>query len=87
MRPQFHHIDAQSQIVKSRLAQHRAAREPPRQAEPRVVQQIVKTTGTNGEEFQLTQTSEFMTRASEEKWTKLRYYDEDVCCLKLLLSF
>ncbi|KAF2428255.1 hypothetical protein EJ08DRAFT_615264 [Tothia fuscella] len=77
MRPQFHHIDAQSQIVKSRLAQHRASKEAPRTGEPRVVQQIVKTTGANGEEFQFTATSEFMTKASEEKWTKLRYHDED----------
>jgi hypothetical protein len=37
-----------------------------------------KATGANGEEITLSHTSEFLTQAAEEVWTKLKYHDEDV---------
>jgi hypothetical protein len=76
MRPQFHHIDAKAEITKSKMMQRQ--RVPARPAEARVVQQMARATGANGEEFQFTKTAEFMTKASEEPWTHLRYHDEDV---------
>jgi DNA-directed RNA polymerase-3 subunit RPC5 len=79
MRPQFHHIDAQAEINKSKTLQSQRPKGAGRATEARVVQQIARATGANGEEFQFTKTAEFLTKASEEPWTRLRYVDEDVC--------
>ncbi|KAE9973061.1 hypothetical protein BLS_003772 [Venturia inaequalis] len=79
MRPQFHHIDARSQIV--RAAQlHKAQRatgEAPRKSEARVVGQSARATGPDGEEMNVSGTSKFLTDAAEEPWTTLTFHDED----------
>ncbi|TID26039.1 putative dna-directed rna polymerase iii complex subunit rpc37 [Venturia nashicola] len=79
MRPQFHHIDARSQIVKAAQL-HKAQRangETPRQSEARVVGQSARATGPDGEEMNVSGTSKFLTDAAEEPWTTLTFHDED----------
>jgi hypothetical protein len=78
MRPQFHHIDANAQIVKNKVAHKRAVHEPSRAAEPRMIQQMARATGADGEELNISQTSAFLSAAAEEQWKRLNYYDEDV---------
>lgn len=79
MRPQFHHIDARSQIVKAAQAhkERKAAGEAPRQAEARVVGQSARATGPDGEEMNVSGTSKFLSDAAEEPWTTLTFHDED----------
>lgn len=79
MRPQFHHIDARSQIVKAAQLhkERKAAGETPRQAEARVVGQSARATGPDGEEMNISGTSKFLTDAAEEPWTTLTFHDED----------
>lgn len=77
MRPQFHHLDAQSQAARNKFWRERDALDGAR-AEPRMMQhhQVVKNT-TDGEEFNITQTAKHLADAAEESWTKLEYHDED----------
>jgi DNA-directed RNA polymerase-3 subunit RPC5 len=80
MRPQFHHIDARSQMAKARHARERAMHEAPRATEPRLVQQSART-ALDDEELNIAKTSAFLTTASEEHWMKLQVCDEDVGAL------
>lgn len=77
MRPQFHHIDARSQMAKVRYARERAIHEAPRPTEPRLVQQSART-AADDEELNIAKTSAFLTTASEEHWLRLQVCDEDV---------
>lgn len=77
LRPQFHHIDARSQLTKERHARERAAAEPARMNEPRLVQQMART-AADDEEINIAKTSAFLSKASEEKWIPLEYHDDDV---------
>lgn len=77
LRPQFHHIDARAQLSKARQARERAANEPVRMNEPRLVQQMART-AADDEEINIAQTSAFLSKASEEKWIPLQYHDDEV---------
>ncbi|KAF2141909.1 uncharacterized protein K452DRAFT_326929 [Aplosporella prunicola CBS 121167] len=75
MRPQFHHLDAVRDLENASRRREREANEPPRVGEPRAVQMTIKN--DYGDAADAAQSKEFLFRAQEEKWTKLRYYDED----------
>lgn len=75
MRPQFHHLDAQSQQAEATRRRERAAAEPPRPTEPRAVQMIAK--GADDEDINMTSTKAFLDLAHSEPWTRLRYHDEE----------
>jgi DNA-directed RNA polymerase-3 subunit RPC5 len=84
MRPQFHHLDAQTQVDRNATRRTRAAdeasgREPARVLEPRLVQLTAKAAGdpesageTTGEN-----TKAYLSAAEQEVWRKLRWTDED----------
>jgi len=77
MRPEFHHLDAQSQVARNKYWRDREALESGR-TEPRLMQQLqVAKSSMDGEEFNITQTMKYLTDAAEEPWTKLRYRDEE----------
>jgi len=77
MRPQFHHVDAQSQVARNKYWRDRDTLESGR-TEPRLMQQLqVAKSSTDGEEFNITQTMKYLTDAAEEPWTKLQYYNEE----------
>lgn len=73
MRPQFHHLDAVRELANANRRREREAAEGARANEPRAVQMTIKN-----EDSDSMQSKEFLARAQEEKWTKLRYYDEEV---------
>ncbi|KAL1643750.1 hypothetical protein SLS58_004766 [Diplodia intermedia] len=72
MRPQFHHLDAVRELANANRRREREAVEGARANEPRAVQMTIKN-----EDSDAAQSKEFLFRAQEEKWTKLRYYDEE----------
>ncbi|EOD48254.1 putative dna-directed rna polymerase iii complex subunit rpc37 protein [Neofusicoccum parvum UCRNP2] len=72
MRPQFHHLDAVRELANANRRREREAVEGARANEPRAVQMTIKN-----EDGDSAQSKEFLFRAQEEKWTKLRYYDEE----------
>jgi len=73
MRPQYHHIDAKIQLAKAASAR---GTESARLNEPRLIQQTAKT-AADGVEINIAHTSEYLTRASEESWLRLKHKDED----------
>ncbi|OCK77711.1 hypothetical protein K432DRAFT_427797 [Lepidopterella palustris CBS 459.81] len=75
MRPQFHHIDAMAQQEIVARRRERDAADAPKASEPRAVQMQVKS--ADGENVEQDSTKKFLRAAHEEKWTKLRYHDED----------
>jgi DNA-directed RNA polymerase III subunit RPC5 len=76
MRPQFHHIDATTQLEKAKHRRDRDTGEISRTTEPRAVQMSSKP--LEGENIDLETIHKFLECAEVESWTKLRYYDEDV---------
>lgn len=73
MRPQFHHIDAQTEI--DRVRSQRDAING-RVAEPRAIHMTVKPTA-EGEEETTDTMAERIRNVQEEPWRKLKYVDED----------
>lgn len=72
MRPQFHHIDAASEVERLGRPREPAA---PRTAEPRAIHMTIKTPG---DEEETTDTmAERIRAAQEEPWRKHQYIDED----------
>jgi len=87
MRPQFHHIDAQSQISRNKYWREREAREGAR-AEPRIVQQLqVARSTADGEELNVGKSTKFLADAAEESWTRLYYRGEEVCTVMVKVLF
>jgi hypothetical protein len=86
MRPQYHHIDAKSQLAKAMSARDRPGNESARLNEPRLIQQTART-AADGEEINMAMTSEYLTAASEEPWLRLQYNDEDVSAPSLLDAY
>jgi DNA-directed RNA polymerase III subunit RPC5 len=79
LRPQFHHIDAKSQLVKEKAARKSTTTEAAaRLNEPRLVQQSART-AVDDEEINIAKTVAFLRSTSEEKWTKMKYHDDEVC--------
>ncbi|KAF2396543.1 hypothetical protein EJ06DRAFT_533800 [Trichodelitschia bisporula] len=72
---QFHHIDAIAFHNRAKAQGNKATAESA--AEPRLVQQVARATGADGEELNVKDSSKFLTEASEEPWTRLKYYDEE----------
>jgi DNA-directed RNA polymerase III subunit RPC5 len=72
LRPQFHHIDAQTEL------ERRQSREPTaaRSADPRAIHMTVKSTG-DGEEETTDTMAERIRAVQEEPWRKLKFVDED----------
>jgi DNA-directed RNA polymerase III subunit RPC5 len=72
LRPQFHHIDAQTEL------ERRQSREPtaPRSADPRAIHMTVKPT-VDGEEETTDTMAERIRAVQEEPWRKLKFVDED----------
>jgi DNA-directed RNA polymerase-3 subunit RPC5 len=85
MRPQFHHIDAQAQIAKAKLARERAANESTRANEPRIVQQTARI-AADDEELNVANTAKLLTAAAEESWLRLQIHSEEVSLPKTRLS-
>ena len=81
MRPQFHHIDAKTQVDRNKTRRDREAIEPPRTIEPRMVQVTVKS--GDGENFDHSSTKEFLQAAQDESWTTLEFHDEEVGTIQL----
>jgi hypothetical protein len=78
MRPQFHHIDAQSQISRNKYWREREAKEGVR-AEPRIVQQLqVARSAADGEELNIGKSAKFLADSAEESWTRLYYRSKEV---------
>jgi hypothetical protein len=87
MRPQFHHIDAQSQISRNKYWREREAKEGAR-AEPRIVQQLqVARSAGDGEELNVGKSTKFLADSAEESWTRLYYRREEVCVIIANLLF
>jgi len=76
MRPQFHHIDAKTQMDKNRNRREREATEAPRNIEPRIVQMVMKP--ADGENMDAGSTKDLLQAAQDESWTKLQFHDEEV---------
>lgn len=76
MRTQFTHLDATAQLDALARKREKEAADPTKATEPRAVQMQIKR--GNAENPQTASTKNFLRHAYEEKWTKLRYYDEDV---------
>jgi DNA-directed RNA polymerase III subunit RPC5 len=72
LRPQFHHIDAQTEL------ERRQSREPiaARSADPRAIHMTVKPT-VDGEEETTDTMAERIRAVQEELWRKLKFVDED----------
>lgn len=72
LRPQFHHIDAQTEL------ERRQSREPivARSADPRAIHMTVKPT-IDGEEETTDTMAERIRAVQEEPWRKLKFVDED----------
>jgi DNA-directed RNA polymerase-3 subunit RPC5 len=72
LRPQFHHIDAQTEL------ERRQSREPivARSADPRAIHMTVKPT-VDGEEETTDTMAERIRAVQEEPWRKLKFVDED----------
>lgn len=72
LRPQFHHIDAQTEL------ERRQSREPTatRSVDPRAIHMTVKPT-VDGEEETTDTMAERIRAVQEEPWRKLEYVDED----------
>lgn len=77
MRPQFHHIDAQSRL--DQAAKRRAERgpaEPSGSDQARTIFESIKNVDQSepdpSEHF-----SSYLLKAKEEPWTKLRYHDDE----------
>ena len=71
MRPQFHHIDAQTELDRGRTRDPTA-----RGGEPRSIHMTVKPTA-DGEEETTDTMAERIRAVQEEPWRKLKYVDED----------
>lgn len=76
MRPQFHHIDARGQLAKAKQARDRVTTESTKSLESRLITQRAHT--ADDEELNMERTDKFLANAAEEKWTRLKYHDEDV---------
>ncbi|KAF2496660.1 hypothetical protein BU16DRAFT_525812 [Lophium mytilinum] len=75
MRPQFHHLDAlMLQEQAARRAESDAAN-PNKQSGPRAVTIQLKNSDLDNKD--MASTKQLLKAAAEEKWTKLRYHDED----------
>lgn len=82
MRPQFHHLDATTQVERNsvRRANHAEnAAGAARNLEPRLVQLTAKAAGDpeSAEGAEGGNTKTYLAAAQEEGWEKLRYTDED----------
>ena len=71
MHPQFHHIDAQTELERGKTRDPAA-----RGGEPRSIHMTVKPTG-DGEEETTDTMAERIRAVQEESWQKLKYVDED----------
>ena len=76
MRPQFHHIDAQSQLDRNAARRELHSTEPSRQTEPRAVQMSFKPTGDDTQHIGTTDA--LLKAAQEETWIGLEHHDESV---------
>jgi DNA-directed RNA polymerase-3 subunit RPC5 len=74
MRPQFHHIDAQSEVDKGRSRREQPTGE--RSAQPHAIHMSVKATA-DGEEETTDTMAERIRAVQEEQWRKFEYVDED----------
>jgi len=77
LRPQFHHIDARSQLSKAKKASEKANTDS-RALESRLITQRAHT--GDDEELNVEQTDNFMRQAAGEHWLRLAFHDEDVSC-------
>ncbi|KAI9821741.1 MAG: hypothetical protein M1827_002322 [Pycnora praestabilis] len=84
LRPQFHHIDATVEQERSSARVQRDATNPARHTEARAVQMTVKS--SDGDDIDMGETSKTLRAAQEEKWTTLKYMDEDVSYTHYLFS-
>jgi len=79
LRPQFHHLDATTQVERNAVRRTNHADGPPRTLEPRLVQMSAKTGGDpeSAEGASGETTKAYLATAQEETWVKLGYTDED----------
>jgi DNA-directed RNA polymerase-3 subunit RPC5 len=76
MRPQFHYLDALAQQEQNARRLEKEAADPSRATGPRAVQIQLKS--VESENKDMASTKQLLKTAADEKWTKLRYHDEDV---------
>lgn len=81
MRPQFHHIDAQSQITKTTLSRT-SGKAPSKPAQPvttaaALAAQRNKPENDSGGATTYEATNQFLEQAADENWKRLWYRDED----------
>jgi DNA-directed RNA polymerase III subunit RPC5 len=76
MRPQFHHIDAAQHIEQVNRRKELEAVEGIKRPEPRAVHMTMRS--AEGENIDMNTTKQFLQRAKDDPWIKLRYLDEDV---------
>lgn len=79
LRPQFHHLDATTQVERNSVRRANHADAPPRTLEPRLVQMSAKAGGDpeSAEAASGETTKAYLAAAQEETWVKLGYTDED----------
>ena len=85
MRPQFHHIDAQSSITKTSLSRSSAAggssKNPPKSQQPvtTAALQAQRNKGPDDNQGKSTYdaTEKFLGEAADENWTRMWYRDEE----------
>jgi len=79
LRPQFHHLDATTQVERNSVRRANHADAPPRTLEPRLVQMSAKAGGDpeSAEAASGQTTKAYLASAQEETWIKLGYTDED----------
>jgi len=76
MRPQFHHLDAKTQVERNKARRDREAEAPRPMEQARAVQMINRAADADG--FDSGKTRELLQAVQDESWVNLQYYDEDV---------
>lgn len=76
MRPQFHHLDAKTQVERNKARRDREAEVPRPMEQARAVQMINRA--ADADSFESGTTKELLQAAQDESWVTLQYYDEDV---------
>jgi len=73
MRPQFHHLDADTHVQKATTQRDQ---DEPRVVQPRGLTQSYKT--NKDDDSQKPKSKNVIQMAQEEKWTRLKCFDEEV---------
>ena len=77
LRPQFHHVDAQTDNERSNSRAQRESEHPPVESEARAVNMAVKSIDDE-EQLDMSHVGKVLRGIQEEAWTKFDWVDEEV---------